>query len=51
MLPDIPNVHKLRFAVGYTDGYLPIYQFPKAAIDNLGYSLELETEKFLYGQN
>ena len=49
MLPDISNVHKLRFAVGYTDGYLPIYQFPKAAIDNLGYSLELETEKFLYG--
>lgn len=49
MLPDMPNVHKLRFAVGPNDGFLPLYHFPKAVLDGLGYSLESKHERTLYG--
>ena len=49
MLPDVPNVHKLRFAVGTVDGYLPLYQIPKAIIDSIGYTIKSDEHRFLYG--
>ena len=39
----------LRFAVGTVDGYLPLYQIPKAIIDSIGYTIKSDEHRFLYG--
>ena len=52
MLPNKPNVYKLRFAVYSKNGFLPLYQIPKAIVDSLGYNLDQNVpsaDRNLYG--